>query len=609
MNARTTIMLAALLLALVLALLMGKPQRRPALAQAIRPLPDFVVNDVVLLGVASSNGGFECVRNNGVWLMSRPVSAKANPAVVEGILAALEQMDVSERLPENELARRGLRPADYGLEPPLAKITIGTRREKFTLELGDSSTFGDLVYTRLHGAPDLFAVSNAILSLANMDAAAVRDPRLVRVDADAVARLEIKPAGRPLIYLAREGRSWVMQKPVAAQANARRARDLIDRILRLEARAFVSETMADPLAYGIAEDEAALQIGLGFIRGGQSHRLSFGKQLVDRPDLIYACSHEGNAVVAVERGDVEALSVRPEDIRSRSLPLPELNKVNAIRLERGESALLLLRAGGRRWQMLEPERCQADAQRVEALLRYLGNLRVQAFWPAVGSSAPAIDMSRPSGRLWLSTAAFPARSASLETELKQLMQEAFCLSWQAWGASNRFLAATAHTDEFLELPPGMENALGVDFSWFRDLTVLEIEPSTVRRITLRVADARPQALDCDNRGEWRATPVSPGLPDVEALRDLLAWAAELRAIRSATDAESEAALSEWQTPKLSITFGLAGEKGIQITLRVGGDSRDGARAMVQGREAVWIIDRAMPARLRKNGLILTGQGR
>ena len=322
----------------------------------------------------------------------------------------------------------------------------------------------------------------------------------------------------------------------------------------------------------------------------------FGKPLADQPDLVYASVRGGNAVLAVDRGEVESLSIRPEDVRDRRLPLPPLDQVRAIRLQRGESLLSLVRGPGAQWWILEPARWPADEERVESLLRYLGGIRVQAFWPAAGSLAPAVDMNRPAGRLCLSTAKVLSGSG-------QDPADVFCLRWQDWGGSNRFVAVCGEADEYLELPSGVERVLGVEPLWFRDLTVMALDPAAVRRITLRAAGVL-QAVDRGDRGEWRAAPVSPGMVDADFARDILAWAATLRAIRLALEPESEGAEAEWRAPRLSITFGLTGEGGIQKTLHLGAETPDGGvRAKVQGQDTVFVLERTMPLRLFQGGLV------
>ncbi len=599
MNIRATLFLFILVLLLGFLLQREYPGKHKHQLRENEPERFFslAIENINAFGVRTRLGEFECERAEDNWFVGVPIKARANSAVVNRMISTVEQLPVFERLLPEDLRRRSLAISDYGLDSPVAVITFGTPLGKRLLDVGACSPLGDSVYVRWQNSSEIIAVATGILFLARADLRAVREPRLVLADESSVIRLELKVAGQPLIQLSREGHVWSMQKPRSARADARRVHDLLARILRLEARAFVSETMADPIAYGFGDDEAELQIGLGFIRGRQSERLAFGRILTDRPELVYACMRDGNSVVAVDHEEIGLLCIKPENVRDHRLPLPPFEKVRVVRLQHGERTMLLARASGVQWWILEPARWSADKERVEDLFRYLSGIRVQAFLPASGSQAPAIDMTRPAGQLSLSTARI---MASADFDREKLSPD-FTLRWQDFAGTNRLMAVCGDDDEYLELPPNIRQMLDIEPSWFRDLNMLTLDPGQVRRITLSAAGAL-QTIDRGERGEWCAAPLSPGMADADFVKDILAWASSLRAL--GLEQTFDGASSEWRAPRFSLTFGLASAGGFQKTILFGADAPDGrARAVLQGQDTVFILDPTMPRRLLQHGLV------
>ena len=133
------------------------------------------------------------------------------------------------------------------------------RRWNRLIRFGGESPIKDAVYVRLDADGDVWATSTNLPGQLPSEAADLRDRRLLRGDPASVNRLEFKRSDGPVNLLSRSAGEWIFQKPVIARADEAKVTQIIRRLFTLEIQRFVSETMSDPVTYGIGADEAALQ--------------------------------------------------------------------------------------------------------------------------------------------------------------------------------------------------------------------------------------------------------------------------------------------------------------------------------------------------------------
>jgi len=135
---------------------------------------------------------------------------------------------------------------------------------------------------------------------------------------------------------------------------------------------------------------------------------------------------------------------------------------------------------------------------------------------------------------------------------------------------------------------------------YRDDTVLALDSSTVLSITLKRNDVA-QSVECNSSGVWKPVGQTAGEADIAVIKGILALVADLRVWRFQTSDITNLSVYGLEKPKVSLTFRLTGEKGIQKTLIIGQRSEDlGIYAMLQGQDVVFLLEQAVVDLLIRN---------
>ncbi len=346
-------------------------QAAPALGAAVEKIDH--------ISLRHENLALELTRSQGQWMLDAPVKARAADAGrVNRLLATAENLPRLESISESERQARGVTLADYGLAAPRARIVFGAGgRRTATLDIGNLAPLKDALYVRFDLQSAIVATATNLLDVIPRALEDLRDRRLVTGNPGAVGRMEIKPAQGPLIKLAREGNEWIIQRPVIARAERQKVVECLNQIHALRIERFVSETMADPVAYGLSDDEASLQVSLWPENTAAGTKINFGKPVAGE-SLLYAALADAASVYAVPRAAVEALPAQLTALRDTRLYFMAPEKTAFIAIESG-NRLLRLQRTNQTWQITAPIQAKADRQSVADLLHRLNTLRIENF--------------------------------------------------------------------------------------------------------------------------------------------------------------------------------------------------------------------------------------
>src|SRR5690242_7324816 len=160
------------------------------------------------------------------WKLVDPVQADADAAEVSAVANAIATLDVDRVLDEN--------PKDlktYGLDP--ARIDIGFRvkgqKEARHLLVGDKTTTGGDLYARLPNQKRVFLINSYNDTTFNKNTFALRDKKILKVEADKVDGLEIRDGSNDFQF-ARNGTEWKIAKPIAARADYGQLQGIVERL-------------------------------------------------------------------------------------------------------------------------------------------------------------------------------------------------------------------------------------------------------------------------------------------------------------------------------------------------------------------------------------------
>jgi len=512
-------------------------------------------------------------------------------------------------LPKNEVitatqrASRGLALEDYGLRPPRARIVVGDSEKRHTLNLGAESPLKDAVYTQLDADDSVLATSTNLLEALPMSTADLRDTRLVQGAPSYIRRIEFKRSDGPLIQLIKNGADWLIQKPILARADLRKIAAWLDQLYAIRIRDFVSETLSDPVAYGLAEDDALLLIGLWQDDEKTNEKILFGRRATEKGDRLFAGKRGLTSVYTVMASDLDALITSVQDLRDSRIYFMPPETVSWIRLEEGEKALQLQKGRDHQWQIIEPKQWKADNRVVVDLIARLNTLRIESF--VTPGTNIEFGLDRPARIIRMSEAPPPAAPPVGSTQTVETVAgpgragRVLLLSRPLPGVEYSF-ARFEDESQVCQVSASATATIPLDPIVYRDHTAIALDPTGIIKIVL-LKEGREQAVERDAGGNWRALNPVTGMPEIGAIAESVARMTALRILRYEHGESSRLAAYGLKEPHASLTFGLRGGEGIQKTLLFGDRSEDlGVYAMLQGQEVVFVIDQSIAEALLRN---------
>ncbi len=548
----------------------------------------------------------ECVNDRGQWMLQKPVAARADSACMDRILAGFEMLPRGEMISAAQRQARGLTLEDYGLAKPRARIVLGSGAKRILLAVGGEASLKNAVYVRLDQDDLVVATSTNLLEIMPRGADALRDPSLLAGAPAFVQRLEIKRADGPLVQLAKEGAEWVIHKPVLARADWMKVSRLLDQVFALTVSRFVMDRMGDPAAYGLDDEEAVLQLGIWQADDKTEARLAFGKKADERGGAVYAARLDLGALVTVGRDRLEALLAAAADLRDSRLYFMAPETMGSIRIEEGERALEFRKGADSAWWIVEPRQWKADGRAMADLISRLNTFRFDPVaegtnGAAVESEAPAYVLRVAGGYAagggatqGVALAAAPPPAASGERAKRALMISAL-------RPGQEFVLARFEGEApVYRISASAVSTLSLDPLSYRDSAVLALDPSLIRRITLR-KDGGEQIVEQAETGLWQPAAPAGGELQRGALSDLLARTAELKALRFERGDSRNLAVYGLSEGRAVLTFSLTGEGGVQKVIVFGDPSEDlGVYAMVQGQDLVFVLEKTLADGLRRD---------
>lgn len=146
------------------------PEERERIAREILDIREESVNRLTL---TTPQAETTLTREEGTWRLA-PSGLRADPDRVSRCLVELAPL-MSERTlsgaPEQPLELNA-----YGLNPPIASLTVVADQTPTTLLIGEEVAVGGRRYLQVAGRPEVFVVSSALFEAMDHPTEAFRDP-------------------------------------------------------------------------------------------------------------------------------------------------------------------------------------------------------------------------------------------------------------------------------------------------------------------------------------------------------------------------------------------------------------------------------------------------
>lgn len=370
MKGRTTLLLAAVFLALLAVVLFVDRKEPGAFASPEGKLADVAAENVEEIAFTNESGKVVLARTGADdWSIREPRETPADSIEVSSLLSALSDLRI-ERVVEEHPADLG----EYGL--PGAEIGLKMKGESrpVTIHIGAENPVGGTFYARREGDPRIVLLPNALKPSLGKSFFDFRRKDVFRFETGDVTRIEVS-SGDVRWEARKEGAEWFLEKPVAALAREGEISALLDRLAGLRAAEFAVEDKqaGDPDRAGLERPEAVV-------------RLSFPSP---RKDLVFAFQSVGGKTLAANSNSplivvpvVDPLSdLKREAAAYREKRIAVFNswEVSGFSVKNGDMRLDLARGADGTWSFASGGTGPVDAEKATAFLQKIERLEAEEF--------------------------------------------------------------------------------------------------------------------------------------------------------------------------------------------------------------------------------------
>lgn len=239
-----------------------------------------------------------------------------------------------------------------------------------------------LVYLVVLGLVGAYYYYFEVVAKRQKDEAERAQKRVFPVGAEAVEEVFLEEEGKPAVHLVKKEGVWVLDQPVAAQADQGAVDTLVYSLVELEKSRNVDSTAKEMSLYGLEKPSRVVR----FRTQNSWHRLRVGSKN-PTGESHYAAKDDEGAVFLVASGQVQALSKAPDDLRRLDLVIFENESIQN---------LMVSWADGRQVDLVRQEqnkdawRCTQEPEKriknikVDNVLNQMRWLRAQSFLESAG---------------------------------------------------------------------------------------------------------------------------------------------------------------------------------------------------------------------------------
>ena len=328
--------------------------------------------DVEALTIKRKDDTISLKRAGDGWEMLEPVRTRASSGAVNEMVTGLATARVDREIDPNPS-----KPADFGLEPPEASVTLEVKGQAapLTLAVGSKNPTGVWVYAREGSKPAVIVIGDSISRDVTRPAADFRDRTLFAFDRRNVSSVDLDLDGSRMTLEAEESGKWQVAKPGPYRADAEMITEMLDKLASATVSEFLGSTKS-PAAYGL-DKPSRVTLWLGKDKDRTSKTLLLGKVDAAKKGVYVRRQGEEEVLLApAETWDKLPKSVAAA--RDKVVFAYAYDKVKRVDIESAAGTVTLQRDGAD-WRITAPEALKADTGAVNGLLWRIRDLRASGF--------------------------------------------------------------------------------------------------------------------------------------------------------------------------------------------------------------------------------------
>jgi Domain of unknown function (DUF4340) len=304
----------------------------------------------------------------GHWRLTQPVAADADDPVVNNMVTAIAEADVSRTLDDV-----GDKLASYGLAPPEATVALTLKTGAVpALKIGKTTQIGSAAYLQKGDDPKVYIGTMAFQGAMKKQVKDLRDKSLVTFEDHDVQKFELEKGGVTIAAERVDGEKWRITKPGSYPGDSAEIRALLASLRGLRADDFVSDDPAADLGkFGLTDPQLRIAVWIGKDAAQKTLLLGGFKDDDANKKSVYAKRAELPTVVILPDYAIKNLDKSLNTLRDKTVLAfvkDEATKLTVTRKD-GNGFTLAKKDGG--WHIEEPGE---GTERTPTMTRFLDDL-------------------------------------------------------------------------------------------------------------------------------------------------------------------------------------------------------------------------------------------
>ena len=328
--------------------------------------------DVEAITIKRKDDTVKLKRAGDGWEMLEPVKARGSGGAINEMLTGLATARVDREIDPNPS-----QPADFGLEPPAAVVTLEVKGQSapLTLAVGGKNPTGVWVYAREGSKPAVVAIGDSVSRDVTRPVAEFRDRALFAFDRRKVSAVDLDLDGSTATLEAEEGGTWRVAKPGPYRGDADTIAEMLDKLASATVKEFLGP--ASSLAPFGLDKPARVTLWLGKDKDRTSKTLLLGK--VDAAKKGVYVQRQGEQEVLLAPSETwDKLPKTVAAMRDKVVFAYAYDKVNRLEIVSAAGPVALQR-DGTSWNITAPGSLKADSGAVNGMLWRIRDMRASGF--------------------------------------------------------------------------------------------------------------------------------------------------------------------------------------------------------------------------------------
>ena len=339
------------------------------------------------------------------WVLKAPLEAAADKTSVDSLVRDLGTARI-----DRTFAETGAGPEEYGLAEPRLKLTVGAGDESRVLSVGSDDFTKSNLYVQVQGESRLHVVSNRLFTAADKELMDWRDKKVVSMERDKVAVVEIFRASEKL-RLKKEDGNWMLESPLQEAADQSAVSGLLSSLEFAEAKQFVAEESDDLGRYGLEEP----QLRVRFQQEGQDQweTLELGNEFEEAEEQYLARNAARSPVFSIGKEVRDKLVQELWEFRDKDVIDVDQDDIAAVVVTIGDR-VIHARREDYKWILEKPEE-QKDKEALAYKFWYpMDDIKFESI--DAGSVEAGTDLPAPQVRVRIELKDGPARNFQFSRE-------------------------------------------------------------------------------------------------------------------------------------------------------------------------------------------------